>query len=499
MTAGDSSRRARTPYKWTATLQEDASGDSEATWAVQFALPPGPDHRRGGGSCWFETTDAISIPAAPRPLTDLDPANGPGSQQELPDDVAPPYDSSAQFDHMDESDAKSAAAAGSKDEAAAREISSDSALDDKSGSLVGVMLAVSEKSDEWPNLFATCNGNTVRIYRALSGTKPVQLQVYLDPNTAETFFTVTWTFNADGKHEWWLVAAGKRGILRVLNVSQNKLEQTLIGHGESINDLKTHPRDPALILSSSKDESLRLWNLRTSSTVAVFAGLRGHRGEVLYADFNYTGAKFASCGIDNSIRVWDVDGDEKILSAIKETHTAANRGIRDVCVYTDENGQRRKVNVPMVQFPTYVTHKVHKHYVDCVMWIGELLLSKSVHNRILLWEPQGDRESLASPAHDYTVLEEYLLDHCGIWFIRFGIDRSRRLVACGNERGAVTIFRLDDIPSRPYCVLSSGGSGKNGKDACFVRQCAFSHDGAILLAVDDQACIVQYERVAELS
>jgi polycomb protein EED len=488
MPAGGSSRKGRAPYRWTATLQEDTSDDPEATWSVQFAIPPGPDHRAGGGSCWFEATEQANRIAGrtpkPQVAEGLDLQLGLGSESMKSDGtgVVELKDNGTNLgiSNIDKE----------------FEMISGSGPDQSNG-ISSSLLDLDESRVEWPNLFATCNAGALRVYKASPGSKPVQLQVYLDPNTDETFFSVSWTFNADGNCEWWLAAAGKRGILRVLNISHNRLEQTLIGHGESINDVKTHPRDPALILTSSKDESLRLWNLRTSSTVAVFAGLRGHRGEVLHADFDHTGAKFASCGIDNSIRIWDIDGDEKILAAIKETHTAANRGIRDVCVYMDENGQRRKVNVPMVQFPTYVTHKVHKHYVDCVMWVGDLLLSKSLNDRILLWEPLGDRESLASPAHDYTVLEEYLLEHCGIWFIRFGMDRSRRLVACGNERGVVSIFRLDDIPSRPYCVLSSGGNGKNGKDDCFVRQCAFSYDGAILLAVDDKSCIVQYEKVVD--
>lgn len=441
------------PYKWSSTtsVAPPDNGEFNAAWGVQFALPPGRDHCLGGGAFW-----------KPR---------GPGP-------------------------ANANAVLGG---AADRDVEMMAPLDTENGLLAtstqeGAMLA----ELEWSNVYATCSANYVHVYKARVGMKPTLLQVYEDPCDSETFFSLSWTFNVDGENEWWLAVAGGRGVLRILNISQCKLERTLIGHGEAINHCTTHPRDPALILTASKDESLRLWNLRTASTVAVFAGLRGHRGEVLFADFNTSGSKFASCGIDNSIRVWDVEEDEKVVQAITETHAAADRGITDVCVYLDESGQRKKAFVPMIQFPSFATLKVHKHYVDCVHWIGELLISKSLQNRLLLWSPKGDREALASPASMFTVLEEYMLDSCVSWFIRFGVDCSRQLVACGNERGVVTVYKLDEIPSKPLSVLWSGQgatSKKQPTEGCIVRQCAFNSDASILLAADDTSRVVQYDRV----
>lgn len=302
--------------------------------------------------------------------------------------------------------------------------------------LRGVSRSTGLKADgnNWRHLFVTCNSNAVRIYEARRGHRPYCLQRYEDDDATEVFYCVGWTYNADGNHEWWACAAGRKGIVRIVDVQTATLKMSLTGHGEAVNDLKFHPKDPSLILTASKDESLRLWNLRTGVTIAVFAGLKGHRGEVVYADFNHDGSRFASCGIDNSVRIWDVYDDDKVVNAIKDSHHVADLGVNDPYIYTDESGTRRKTKVVMSQFPYFVTRKVHKHYVDCVMWVGDLLLSKSVHNRMFLWEPESDRESLASPACNYSLLEEYVLDVCNVWFIRFSMDRMRRLVACGNDK-----------------------------------------------------------------
>lgn len=43
------------------------------------------------------------------------------------------------------------------------------------------------------------------------------------------------------------------------------------------------------------------------------------------------------------------------------------------------------------------------------------------------------------------------------------------------------------------CTLTP--KGRNVSNA-FVRQCAFSDDGSIIVAVDDASCVTQYDRVA---
>lgn len=54
------------------------------------------------------------------------------------------------------------------------------------------------------------------------------------------------------------------------------------------------------------------------------------------------------------------------------------------------------------------------------------------------------------------------------------------------------IFRIDQFPPHPIFLEPIGGNCDIPD--CYVRQCAFSDDGSILITVDDLANVVQYDR-----
>ena len=84
-----------------------------------------------------------------------------------------------------------------------------------------------------------------------------------------------------------------------------------------------HPFKPALLLSASKDESIRLWNITACVCVALFTGDGAHRGEVLSIDFHLDGQRFVSGGMDNASKVWSL---QQVANTQAHTHTHTHTG-----------------------------------------------------------------------------------------------------------------------------------------------------------------------------
>jgi len=341
-------------------------------------------------------------------------------------------------------------------------------------------------SNNDPTVFATVGYNRVTIYEAMAdGIK--LLQCYADPDTDENFYTCAWSWDSDTGRPV-LAAGGCRGIIRLFSPASMNCIRHFVGHGNAINELKFHPLDPNLLLSVSKDHALRLWNVKTEHNIVIFGGVEGHRDEVLSADFNMTGSKIISCGMDHSLKMWRCDTDN-IQAAIKLSYTHSTI--------------KTKKNFPteLCHFPDFSTRDIHRNYVDCCKWFGDFVLSKSCENTIVCWKPgllgpENTRKSNLNdldsklPENKVTVIHKISFKDCEIWFVRFSMDRQQKLMALGNQTGRTYVWDMDvEEPSQiKYSVLS------HSKCVSAIRQTSLSKDGNILICVCDDGTVWRWDR-----
>ncbi|PAA66943.1 hypothetical protein BOX15_Mlig028922g1, partial [Macrostomum lignano] len=341
-------------------------------------------------------------------------------------------------------------------------------------------LQFNNSSGSEPCLFATAGACYVTVYACLPDGVIELLQAYADPaGDEEEFCCLAWSLDPITRQQV-ILTAGRRGVIRVICPSMAACLKSLVGHGNSVNHLKVSPRNPALLFSFSKDYTARAWNLATGHQVAIFGGCDGHRSEVLHGDVNLDCSLLLSCGMDHSVRLWRLDRPEFERAArLSET-------------WSDED-EKRRFPTWMQHHPDFVTREVHGNYIDCAAWFGNCILSKSCESCVVLWKPGSLKSADCGPLRHtdnaMSILYQFEVKNCDIWFIKFDLHLPTKRLALGNSIGKVQLFDLDapDIfDMRPATLNVTKGQGA-------VRQTCFSRDGSTLLCVCDFGLVVRFD------
>lgn len=230
-------------------------------------------------------------------------------------------------------------------------------------------------------MFALVACNCVYVYSINESLNKLKYILKLsDPKKDEVYCTLDWSYRKQGKESDLILAVGgSETKIQILNVSIGKYERTLIGHMNAIHDLKFHPVIKCLLLSASKDCSIRLWNVDKGMQLAIYAGVDGHFGGVNYIDWHSDGKLFVSGGIDSCIKIWKIT--PEVNSHINESLKAST--------------ETKKLPLH-VCLAVFSTNKLHNSYVDCVKFVGNLILSKSVYDGVFLWLPNTKHSPVTS-------------------------------------------------------------------------------------------------------
>ncbi|PSC76443.1 Polycomb group FIE2 [Micractinium conductrix] len=292
-------------------------------------------------------------------------------------------------------------------------------------------------------------------------------QVFVDADPEEEYFVCAWSLDVDTGAPL-LLLAGKNGVLLAVNSLTGSLDACFEGHGSCINDIAVHPTRPQFVATASKDQSLRMWNLRTRCCVLVFQGDGGHRNEVLTLSWKPGGGDclLLSAGMDNHIKLWSLAEHEHTLAASDDWRPG-----------------RASFPAGHVTVPVFSTERVHWNYVDCVRGLGDHVLSKSVDNKVVIWRPDRSTKQHTRDG-DVELLQELQLEDCAnVWWLRFALDHWCTVLAVGTNTGRVLLYDPHVQQPHPKVRLRPQRFNGKGDQRPLVRQTAVSYDEGPLLSL----------------
>jgi polycomb protein EED len=389
--------------------------------------------------------------------------------------------------------------------------------------------------------FATCGGRIVTIYeyQARKGLKPEvdpifhPRQSYTSSHKDEDFYAVTFAQRQSSlpvdrrckkEEEQWLsrsvlCVGGACGKILILDVGTYSLHATLEGSISYISDLKSISCGSGtqkfnLLCSATRDQ-VRVWNLDTLANVCIFAGdPNGHVGDVLTVAWHPTGSRIVSGGGDAPD---DDDGDRQIANGkrfqICVWNVLGNRRLQEAIQASsylpDFVSDRSQFNPHIERFAVSVHNDVHSNKVDCVAWLGDLILSKSIFDEIILWQPiiHDESSNISGSASSMSSILPIKIFHYArndsFYFVRFALslDCTSSLLAIGNNNGQVYLWDINDFDNdRPLQIIKTSHAGvtkkktKMNKKNSIMRSLSFSPDGEILVACDANGGVYHWNK-----
>lgn len=203
-------------------------------------------------------------------------------------------------------------------------------------------------------------------------------------------------------------------VIDILNV-QELTGCQLIGHKNKVYQLEFHPFNNYLLLSASKDCTVRLWNFKLPELLVIFGGPNSFESDVLCIDWNFNGEYFVGSGVDCVVRIYKID--EMIQKTI------------------DISMKKGEVETILKASPYFSCNDVHDNLIDCIKYNNKFIISKSVDGIIKEWLPYIDDKG----QNLFFLINIFVFNTKQLIFgIKFCFVEN--IIVVGNEMGQIILF-----------------------------------------------------------
>ena len=228
------------------------------------------------------------------------------------------------------------------------------------------------------------------------------------------------------------------------------LVETLTGHSSGIRAL-TIKRDGKMMVSGDSESKILVWRVQRGSGFSVYQELEGHAKAVIELKLNSKGDILASVGLDKTLRIWKLGGEEKnrhkfvLKHSLKQDNTQLTRldMNKDGSVIVS-GGENSNITVWLKNPETgkFLNHQIIQGHKDAV---EQALLSKDCHTiyscsddcSIKIWTRKPDRLAKQLYIKKFTKEPD---------FSRIGSNSKGSLICSGGLHHLRFYEKPDSIP-----------------------------------------------------
>ena len=211
--------------------------------------------------------------------------------------------------------------------------------------------------------------------------------------------------------------------------------RTFEGHTDAVRSVSFSP-DGSLLLSSSQDNTVRVWDFATVQALKTF---RGHGGRVQAAAFLSDGKRILSASHDHTVFEWSIAGYEEIrtlkgrvLDGHADAVLAAAYSQDQTQVITASRDRTARTWNALTGEPGLTLAEGHAYLASTAVFFpgGKRLLTAAVDNTTRIWDVEtgGQRFRLDRSGRSAAAT----LSHHAKWIATGGDDKSAQLWDASN-------------------------------------------------------------------